>query len=889
MNVSIDPSWHDKQIEHYTSERKQYKSYAKVIEKILTAACRLYAPLAIVQVRAKDLSSFAEKAVRKANKYNDPVHQFTDLCGARVITQTQVEVDRISQFIHDTFTIDVANSIDKRSTLGVSEFGYLSVHYIIQLPMHGSEEKGENGSHKIMGIELPEELVAGGFKAEIQVRTMLQHAWAGISHDSLYKNMFKPPEQWHREMNRLAATLEEADHSFARFVSRLETYAINHGAYLPENERQAEIETLKMILDKEPKEEAKVLHALRIAGICKAAEEWKEVVTILTPYESKENYKLMRELGYALCRASKETPNGIDYQKGIMVLKKSCQLDPMNAQTHYYLSWVLRNTHQARDSRKVHEHLAKAYELQPSNPYYLATYLENEILLNNSLSHISMMRPTLLNAIETCKAHVEANIEIPHANFTIGRFYLYLKMPNVALLAYLDGLRLCLCEEGSAQYERLQAELDFLYQLERLKDMLPGYDAALRLFTLASFIKSGCLETKRQQSAMPTLELNSSATESETIEFDPRLIQNRERARENLIQLKTRDIHYPSPMVIVAGSCAAAEEPHMQQYQDILNEALRHFEGTVFSGGTLSGIGQLIGNILEPQSSNSSGHLKGIAYLPCAMPAHSQIDTRYCRHIYTQGQDFSSLEPLQMWIDLLASDIDPRQVKLLGIGGGDIASLEYRLATVLGAQVGIVQDSGREADSFLNDPKWNTADSLVSLPKDRMSVKVFITHPNPIIPSDRIEEIAGNVHESFRQERMKAPRKALNLQPWENLMEDFKNACRDQVTFSVEILRQTGFCIEPAQPDEEFIDPGFTQEETEFMAELEHGRWNIERLKSNWRYGKEKDEAAQITPYLVPWDSLSNEIKEYDREAVRNFPTLLWRVGLKTFREVDLG
>jgi len=65
------------------------------------------------------------------------------------------------------------------------------------------------------------------------------------------------------------------------------------------------------------------------------------------------------------------------------------------------------------------------------------------------------------------------------------------------------------------------------------------------------------------------------------------------------------------------------------------------------------------------------------------------------------------------------------------------------------------------------------------------------------------------------------------------------------------------------------------------MAEMEHGRWNVERLSAGWRFGPEKNEDERISPYLIPWQNLSPEIKGYDREAVCNFPKLLWDAGLK--------
>ncbi len=76
----------------------------------------------------------------------------------------------------------------------------------------------------------------------------------------------------------------------------------------------------------------------------------------------------------------------------------------------------------------------------------------------------------------------------------------------------------------------------------------------------------------------------------------------------------------------------------------------------------------------------------------------------------------------------------------------------------------------------------------------------------------------------------------------------------------------------------------FTSEEIEFMAELEHERWNQERLKEGWQLGPERNVEKKISPYLVPWSELPDEIREYDRETVRSIPKLLSQVGVEIRR-----
>jgi hypothetical protein len=64
-------------------------------------------------------------------------------------------------------------------------------------------------------------------------------------------------------------------------------------------------------------------------------------------------------------------------------------------------------------------------------------------------------------------------------------------------------------------------------------------------------------------------------------------------------------------------------------------------------------------------------------------------------------------------------------VTLLGWGGGLIAAIEYRLALLLGARVGIISGSGRSADELRRDPRWAYETRLVVLPADVDAVRAF--------------------------------------------------------------------------------------------------------------------------------------------------------------------
>jgi hypothetical protein len=70
----------------------------------------------------------------------------------------------------------------------------------------------------------------------------------------------------------------------------------------------------------------------------------------------------------------------------------------------------------------------------------------------------------------------------------------------------------------------------------------------------------------------------------------------------------------------------------------------------------------------------------------------------------------------------------------------------------------------------------------------------------------------------------------------------------------------------------------------ERLAEMEHGRWNVERLLHGWRWAEAKDVGRKLSPYLVPWDRLSPEIQGYDLDAIRSLPGKFREAGLEVYR-----
>lgn len=196
-------------IEDFKKQKDNLESFKERIVNLLKDLLK-QKKIIIHQItsRTKDVDSLSKKIDRKQGKY-ESLADITDLVGIRIISYLESDVDLINGLIEEEFVIDKKNSIDKR-LLKTDQFGYKSLHVVTSL----SEQRSllsEYTSYK-------------GLKCEIQIRSILQHAWAEIEHDLGYKGKISLPDNAKRSFNRLSALLETADIEFDRLKSELFEY-----------------------------------------------------------------------------------------------------------------------------------------------------------------------------------------------------------------------------------------------------------------------------------------------------------------------------------------------------------------------------------------------------------------------------------------------------------------------------------------------------------------------------------------------------------------------------------------------------------------------------------------------------------------------------------------
>ncbi len=158
-----------------------------------------------VSHRCKEKASLARK-LQAPHKNYQQLSDITDIIGVRIITYFDEEVDQLAGMIAELFEIDADNSVDKRSLLELNSFGYLSLHFIVSHPAQTCQ--GEHAAFV-------------GKRFEIQIRSILQHAWAEIEHDLGYKAEDEVSPKIRRRFARVAGLLELADVEFSAIRTEL--------------------------------------------------------------------------------------------------------------------------------------------------------------------------------------------------------------------------------------------------------------------------------------------------------------------------------------------------------------------------------------------------------------------------------------------------------------------------------------------------------------------------------------------------------------------------------------------------------------------------------------------------------------------------------------------
>lgn len=161
----------------------------------------------ILSSRVKDEESAVGKLARKS--YSNPMMDMTDLVGVRAVFTLSSDLLKIKDaLLSDTFwDINISRDTAQENKKKPNEFSYSSIHFEIR----------PQDLVTVEGLDIPATCCC-----ELQVRTLMQHTYAEVVHDSIYKGDWRAPHRANRFVASSAALMETADHLFCETVELIE-------------------------------------------------------------------------------------------------------------------------------------------------------------------------------------------------------------------------------------------------------------------------------------------------------------------------------------------------------------------------------------------------------------------------------------------------------------------------------------------------------------------------------------------------------------------------------------------------------------------------------------------------------------------------------------------
>lgn len=164
-----------------------------------------------VEARVKDDDSIIAKAfLRPEKQYRNPYDEITDKVGIRFVVLELSDIEIIKGIIeaHGNWNISKDVDFEDNKSAKPELFVYQSVHYIVR---------------NCSTIDCNGQSVPANTPCEIQIRTLLQHAYAELSHQTVYKSMTQIDPIVKRKLARSMALIEATDELFKEVRQEMRT------------------------------------------------------------------------------------------------------------------------------------------------------------------------------------------------------------------------------------------------------------------------------------------------------------------------------------------------------------------------------------------------------------------------------------------------------------------------------------------------------------------------------------------------------------------------------------------------------------------------------------------------------------------------------------------
>ncbi|USD36538.1 GTP pyrophosphokinase family protein [Ferrimonas sp. SCSIO 43195] len=202
-------------IARWETERLMYKAWGTFVsEKICQCLINKHFDIKAFlkqdpSCRVKTNTSLIDKAFYRKNKdYENPYEEIEDKVGCRFVVLLIEQIEQILDIIHneEAWAYKSCRHFNIEKEKDPLLFTYQSVHYVVRAKSDFYHE----------GIR-----IKANTPCEIQIRTLLQHAYAELTHDAVYKTKKVVEPKVHRTIAKSMALIETTDEFFANVNSRL--------------------------------------------------------------------------------------------------------------------------------------------------------------------------------------------------------------------------------------------------------------------------------------------------------------------------------------------------------------------------------------------------------------------------------------------------------------------------------------------------------------------------------------------------------------------------------------------------------------------------------------------------------------------------------------------
>lgn len=198
-------------IQRWESERAIYEAWGLMISReVINRLEPVIAPVRCdyflktpVAPRAKDNQKLVEKAFYRNKDYANPYEDITDKVGTRFVVLLGSEISVVADILTsiEGWSYSKDRDYEEEQKKNPLQFGYAAVHFVVR----------PNRDVEFEGVTIP-----ANTPCEVQIKTILQHAYSELTHDTIYKPQIDATPAMQRNAAKAMALLEATNDYFEK-------------------------------------------------------------------------------------------------------------------------------------------------------------------------------------------------------------------------------------------------------------------------------------------------------------------------------------------------------------------------------------------------------------------------------------------------------------------------------------------------------------------------------------------------------------------------------------------------------------------------------------------------------------------------------------------------